>query len=188
MRRVRCLGFMRARAVQVTSVLWFCVWSSSHISRHLGGSRSLFVVPAKAPTLRHPGEGRDPAPCLLLVIPAKAGIQCLGLSRQPTRIPACFARHPWRASHFLLLAQEKVTKEKAPRVERPPLRGGFATGGRVSADRPSMACSGIGAIPRADPCGAFSAALRRPTRGPGIKSKATYRVGLGPPRWCASVG
>jgi hypothetical protein len=29
-----------------------------------------------------------------------------------------------------------------------------------------MACSGIGAIPRADPFGAFSAALRRPTRGP----------------------
>ena len=33
-------------------------------------------------------------------------------SRQPTHVPVFFTRHPWRASHFLLLAQEKVTKEK----------------------------------------------------------------------------
>ena len=47
-----------------------------------------------------------------------------------------FTRHPWRASHFLLLAQEKVTKRRAPRVgaqiksapfrlrHLPPRRGG----------------------------------------------------------------
>jgi hypothetical protein len=60
------------------------------------------VIPAKAPDL---------------VIPAKAGIHCLFFalvaSRETRLTSLCFfARHPWRASHFLLLAQEKVTKEK----------------------------------------------------------------------------
>ena len=51
------------------------------------------------------------------VIPAKAGIQLLAFvfgscrDNRPTSL-CFFARHPWRASHFLLLAQEKVTKEK----------------------------------------------------------------------------
>jgi hypothetical protein len=55
---------------------------------------------------------------LRFVVPAKAGTQRLcsrfafGVSRQPTHVPVFFSRHPWRASHFLLLAQEKVTKEK----------------------------------------------------------------------------
>ena len=61
-----------------------------------------FVIPAKAPHI---------------VIPAKAGIQLLAFGswvfreNRPTSL-CFFARHPWRASHFLLLAQEKVTKEK----------------------------------------------------------------------------
>ena len=54
---------------------------------------------------------------LYFVIPAKAGTQCLCFgsgvfSRNPPHVPVLFTRHPWRASHFLLLAQEKVTKEK----------------------------------------------------------------------------
>jgi len=47
---------------------------------------------------RHPGESRD--------------LFCFGASRQPPHVPVFFTRHPWQASHFLLLAQEKVTKEK----------------------------------------------------------------------------
>ena len=54
---------------------------------------------------------------LFFVIPAKAGIQLFAslssaLTRSPTHVRVRFVRHPWRPSHFLLLAQEKVTKEK----------------------------------------------------------------------------
>jgi len=82
-----------------------------------------FVIPAIASPSRHPGE-RFPTSSswrrlLNLVIPAKAGIQLLPLSlllifsvpRQPPHVRVRFARI-LRASHFLLLAQEKVTKEK----------------------------------------------------------------------------
>ena len=68
--------------------------------------------------------------------------------------PCVFRPPSWRPGHFLLLAQEKVTKEKAPSVARPALCAGFATGGRGFADRPSMACSRMSAIPRAHPRGA----------------------------------
>ena len=61
-----------------------------------------------------------------LVIPAKAGIQfSFGAFRETRLTSLCFfTRHPWRASHFLLLAQEKVTKEKGTPGAAPPLRGG----------------------------------------------------------------
>ena len=59
-----------------------------------------------------------PAKAPNIVIPAKAGIQFLSFvflrfcrETRPTSL-CFFTRHPWRASHFLLLAQEKVTKEK----------------------------------------------------------------------------
>ena len=61
--------------------------------------------------LRRPDEHPN------FVIPAKAGIQLLAFGsgafrdNRPTSL-CFFTRHPWRASHFLLLAQEKVTKEK----------------------------------------------------------------------------
>ena len=74
---------------------------------------------------RHPGEGRDP---LTLVIPAQAGIHspsssrrrpgssvCVSIFRANARTDSrpCELRRPsWPPSHFLLLAQEKVTKEK----------------------------------------------------------------------------
>ena len=77
------------------------------------------VIPAKAPTSSS-GESPHvviPAKAPNVVIPAKAGIQLLAFSsrcasRNPPTSLCFFTRHPWRASHFLLLAQEKVTKEK----------------------------------------------------------------------------
>ena len=87
----------------------------------------------------------------------------------------CELRPPsWRTSHFLLLVQEKVTKENTPSVPRPSLREGFATGGRGFADRPSMACGKSGAIPRAAP--RSRAGLIRPPfaaaqRDPKVKSE-----------------
>ena len=64
-----------------------------------------------------------------LVIPAKAGTQCLCFtlvaSRDDHVTSLCFfTRHPWRASHFSLLAQREVTKRKGTPGAAPPLRGG----------------------------------------------------------------
>jgi len=65
-----------------------------------------FVIPAKASNF---------------VIPAKAGIQLLAFAfdllwtsayRETRPTSVCISRASLRASHFLLLAQEKVTKEK----------------------------------------------------------------------------
>src|SRR5690349_24940887 len=53
------------------------------------------------------------------------------------------------AGYFLLLAQKKVTKEKAPSAPRPRLRRGFATGGRVRPRGHPWPLGRIGAIPRA---------------------------------------
>src|SRR6476661_1880083 len=69
--------------------------------------------------LRHSGESPR------FVIPAKAGIQFLALAlgryRDNRLTSLClFSRHPWRASHFSLLAQREVTKRKGTRVTRPP--------------------------------------------------------------------
>src|SRR5690349_16254919 len=53
------------------------------------------------------------------------------------------------AGYFLLLAQKKVTKEKAPSAPRPRLRERFATGGRVRPRGHPWPLGRIGAIPRA---------------------------------------
>src|SRR6478672_5564312 len=53
------------------------------------------------------------------------------------------------ASYFLLLVQEKVTKENTHSDSRPRLRRGFATGGRVSPTGHPWPVVEIGAIPRA---------------------------------------
>jgi len=169
-------------------------------------------MPVKAPQLRHPGEGREPhlvipakagTQRLPLVIPAKAGIQRLPLvipaeagiqlllrssvfrDNRP-RIPACFARHPWRAKHFSLLAQREVTKRKAPRVRRPPLRGGFATGGRVP-----LTAHPVPQRNRRDPSrrpfGPFRPPFAAPHGDPGSKAKQSIGWALahrgGAQRW-----
>ena len=113
---------------------------------------------------------------LHFVIPAKAGIQLLALalsrSRDDRLTSLClFSRHPWRASHFSLLAQREVTKRKGTRVTRPLSR--VRCGRPGSADGPSMARSGIGAIPRADPSGLI---VRPPPRHTGLRSKAGSRA------------
>ena len=45
----------------------------------------------------------------------------LALSREPAHVPVFFRPPSWRPSHFLLLVQEKVTKENTP--SRPRSRG-----------------------------------------------------------------
>src|SRR3954470_6365660 len=78
---------------------------------------SFFVIPARG---------------VLFVIPAKAGIHFdfIGWasahrlvlswcsSRKPTHVPVFFRPPSWRSGHFLLLVQEKVTKENTPSVPR----------------------------------------------------------------------
>ena len=41
-----------------------------------------------------------------------------GAAREPTHVPVSFRPPSWRPSHFLLLVQEKVTKENTPSVPR----------------------------------------------------------------------
>ena len=86
-----------------------------------------FVIPTNAPissSRRKPGSSSLPL--------------ALGAFHETRPTSLCFfTRHPWRASHFLLLAQEKVTKEKGTpegavgRRSRPTARvrsGGSLTG------------------------------------------------------------
>ena len=125
-----------------------------------------FSARAILPLLRHLGEGPP------LVIPAKAGIQLLAFvflrfCRDNRLTSLCFfSRHPWRASHFSLLAQREVTKRKGTRVTRPLSR--VRSGRPGSADGPSMARSGRRAIPRASPSGLI---VRPPPRHTGSTSK-----------------
>jgi len=111
------------------------------------------------------------------VIPAKAGIQLFAfaltvrLSRQPTRIPACFTRHPWRASYFSLLAQREVTKRKAPRVGRPPLSRRVRYGRPGSADSTSCAAAESARSLAPTPAGPFRPPFAAPHGDPGSKAK-----------------
>src|SRR3954470_15304954 len=46
----------------------------------------------------------------------------VGGSRKPTHVPVLFRPPSWRPSHFLLLVQEKVTKENTPSRPRSPVK------------------------------------------------------------------
>ena len=91
---------------------------------------------------------------------------CAWVSRDNRLTSLCFRRASLRAGHFSLLAQREVTKRKGTRVTRPLSR--VRCGRPGSADGPSMARSGIGAIHRADPSGLI---VRPPPRHTGSKSK-----------------
>jgi len=82
-----------------------------------------------------------------------------------------FARHPWRASHFLLLAQEKVTKEKgtpAGAVGRRPTARGRYGGSLTGHPWPDSELAGL--LPAT--LRAFSSASSpRPRGTPEIKSR-----------------
>ena len=116
------------------------------------------------------------------VIPAKAGTQRLCLapvrsSRQPTHVPVFFTRHPWRASHFLLLAQEKVTKEKGTPKGAvglwPTARGRYG-GSLTGHPWPDSQLAGI--LPAT--LRAFSSASSpRPRGTPGIQSQGRAFIG-----------
>ena len=149
----------------------------------------------RKPQLRHPGEAPYlviPAKAPNFVIPAKAGIQLLApdLRLFATTDPhPCVFRSPSLASEslLLLLAQEKVTKEKAPRVGRPPLRGGFATGGRGSLTGHPWPDSELARIPARDPAGFFRPPSAAPHGDPGSKAKQSIGWALahrgGAHRW-----
>ena len=127
--------------------------------------------------VRHSGEGRNPASssafpvCPAFVIPAKAGTQRLcslvfGFSRQPPHVPVLFRSPSWRAGHFLLLAQEKVTKEKGtPEGAVGDEAADCASPLRRFADGTSCAAANARASLRA-PLRAFSSADSPRPRGP----------------------
>ena len=100
---------------------------------------------------RHPGEGRDPAP--------RSCGQPRSRDNRPTSL--CFPRASLRAGHFLLLAQEKVTKEKGSPGAAPAAR--VRCGGRVPlTGHPWPAAESARSI--APTLRALSSALRRVTR------------------------
>ena len=87
------------------------------------------------------------------VIPAKAGIHfdsALWRFAKPDSHPCVVWSPSMATSHFLLLAQKKVTKENGTLGSAPSPSARVRYGRTGSADRPSMACSRIGAIHRAD--------------------------------------
>src|SRR6185312_14785125 len=88
-----------------------------------------------------------------LVIPAKAGIHLRPLPLHQFAItdsrPCAFRPPSMAAGHFLLLVQEKVTKENTPSAPRRSMRERFAAGERVRLTGHPWPESRIGAIPRA---------------------------------------
>ena len=110
------------------------------------------------PDLRHPGESRDPAPLL------RSG----AFSRKPPHVPVFF-HSPSLASESLSLAcpRESNQREGHPGCGASAARR-FATGGRVPrTGHPWPAAESARSI--APTLRAFSAALRRPTRGRDIE-------------------
>jgi len=96
--------------VQLCSSVFFLVSFIPHPTLRRFGECLL----ASSSLNRHPGESRDPVPLL-----------CSGVLRDNRPTSLCFfTRHPWRASHFSLLAQREVTKRKGTPGGTPPLRGG----------------------------------------------------------------
>src|SRR3954464_15648618 len=87
--------------------------------------------------------------------------------RQPTHVPVFFRPPSWRPSHFLLLVQEKVTKENTPSPPRSPPKpattqaryGGLLTGHPWPAANARASC--------ACPCGLFPSRACRDREGPG---------------------
>ena len=84
-----------------------------------------------------------------------------------------FSARVRRAGHFLLLVQEKVTKENTPRMPRPPryaLR--VREGMPGSADCTSLCRQRNRRDPSRRPCGRFRHALAAANRDPKIKSQS----------------
>ena len=93
----------------------------------------------------------------ILVIPAKAGIHfafglcssVLGAIARTDSRPCGFRPPSWRPSYFLLLVQEKVTKENTPSAPRRSRSERFAKVERVFSTGHPWPVEKIGAIPRA---------------------------------------
>ena len=127
------------------------------------------VIPSTSSSRRRPGSSS------LSSSPRRRGPSALALAcrclRDNRLTSLCFRRASLRAGHFSLLAQREVTKRKGTRVTRPLSR--VRCGRPGSADGTSMARSGIGAIPRADPSGLF---VRPPPRHTGFKVKGRAKL------------
>src|SRR3954464_14253012 len=87
--------------------------------------------------------------------------------RQPTHVPVFFRPPSWRPSHFLLLVQEKVTKENTPSPPRSPPKPATtqACYGGLLTDHPWPAANARASC--ACPCGLFPSRACRGREGPG---------------------
>jgi hypothetical protein len=126
--------------------------------------------------------------CAFFVISAKRrwiGFDPGRFARADSR--PCLSYRPSRpARYFLLLVQEKVTKENTPSVSRPSLREGFATGGRGFADEAScLAAKGARSLARPRVRGTRALSVRPSPRHRGSRSQKLLRQGL--PRFALAL-
>src|SRR3954451_21300416 len=95
----------------------------------------------------------------------------LCVSRKPTHVPVLFRPPSWRPSHFLLLVQEKVTKENTPSRPRSPEKPATAQArcGGLLTVHPCTAANAPASCRR--PCGLFPPRACRDREGPGSQSQ-----------------
>ena len=118
------------------------------LRRHSGGVRS-FLSSAGVLSFRHSGEGRNPF-CSSLGFVIPGFVSSFPRKREPSDFALLrftlaerssllgFARHPWRASHFLCLHKES-NQRNAPSVTRRRQSRRFATVGRgLAAGHPAL--------------------------------------------------
>jgi hypothetical protein len=113
-----------------------------HHSRHSGAKPPRIVVPAKPPA---PSFPRKRESILLLLFSSSV----FGVIAKTDSRPCEFRPPSWRPSYFLLLVQEKVTKENTPSAPRRSRSERFAKDERVWPTGHRWPVEKIDAIPRA---------------------------------------
>ena len=155
---------MRSVLRLVIGMLWVGLLGLSDGVRR-PGERPILCHPGESLQRRHPGESRDPAPC--------SGSWLLVRFAKPASRPCALRRASLRAGHFLLLAQEKVTKEKGtPEGAVGDEAADCASALRRFADGTSLCRQRTRAPPARAPDGLFPPRTRRALGGPKIKSEA----------------
>jgi hypothetical protein len=112
-------------------------------SRHSGAKPPRIVIPATAPPLPSFPRKRESICFRSLALARSARF-----ARTDSR-PCAFRPPSWRPSYFLLLVQEKVTKDNTPSAPRRSRSERCATGERVFSTGHPWPVEKIGAIPRA---------------------------------------
>jgi hypothetical protein len=125
------------------------------------------------------GEGRVRALLVRRFVLWFFGLSMVSVDAKTDSRPCVSCRPSWPARDFLLLVQEKVTKENTPSVPRRPQSGRFATGGRVrSTGHPGLTIESARSL--APPaCGARGFSVRPSPRHRGVAAKSHSKAKAG---------